>query len=81
MSLVSAQLPQRAGIQSMFFYADVTSERLRAVSDLFETRKISPQVGSVLPLEDARKAHEMLAGAPHKKGKIVLQLLGRSGEE
>ena len=80
-SLVSAQLPQRAGIQSMFFYADVTSERLRAVSDLFETRKISPQVGSVLPLEDARKAHEMLAGAPHKKGKIVLQLLGRSGEE
>jgi len=30
----------------------------------------------VLPLEDARKAHEMLAGAPHKKGKIVLQLLG-----
>ncbi len=75
-SLVSAQLPQRAGIQSMFFYADVTSERLRAVSDLFETRKISPQVGSVLPLEDARKAHEMLAGAPHKKGKIVLQLLG-----
>jgi len=75
-SLVSAQLPQRAGIQSMFFYAEVTSERLRAISDLFERRTISPQVGSVLPLEDARKAHEMLAGAPHKKGKIVLQLLG-----
>jgi len=26
----------------------------------------------VLPLEDARAAHEMLDGAPHKPGKIVL---------
>jgi NADPH:quinone reductase-like Zn-dependent oxidoreductase len=60
----------------VFFYAAVTSERLRAISDLFERRKISPQVGSVLPLEEARKAHEMLAGAPHKRGKIVLQILG-----
>jgi NADPH:quinone reductase-like Zn-dependent oxidoreductase len=75
-SLVATQPPQRAGIQSVFFYAAVTSERLRAISDLFERRKISPQVGSVLPLEEARKAHEMLAGAPHKRGKIVLQILG-----
>ena len=75
-SVVSAQPPQRAGIHSVFFYAEVTSERLRVVSDLFETRKISPQVGSVLPLEEARSAHEMLAGAPHKDGKIVLKLLG-----
>lgn len=75
-SLVSIRPPEKPGMKSMFFYAEVTSERLRAVSDLFERRKISPQVGSVLPLEDARKAHEMLAGAPHKKGKIVLQLHG-----
>jgi NADPH:quinone reductase-like Zn-dependent oxidoreductase len=75
-SLVSTQLPQRAGMQSVFFYAEVTSERLRAVSDLFERRKIIPRVGSVLPLEQARSAHEMLAGAPHQSGKIVLELLG-----
>jgi NADPH:quinone reductase-like Zn-dependent oxidoreductase len=75
-SLVAMQPPQRRGMQSVFFYADVTSERLRAISDLFERGKISPQVGSVLPLEEAREAHEMLAGAPHKKGKIVLQILG-----
>src|SRR5208282_4042272 len=74
-SLVAMQPPQRAGIQSVFFYAEVTSERLRAISDLFERGKISPQVGSVLPLEEARMAHEMIAGAPHKKGKIVLQIL------
>jgi NADPH:quinone reductase-like Zn-dependent oxidoreductase len=63
-------------MQSVFFYAEVTSERLRTLTDLFETRKISPRVGSVLPLAEARSAHEMLAGAPHKNGKIVLQLLG-----
>ncbi len=70
------QLPQRAGIESVFFYAEVTSERLRAITDLFEKGKISARVGSVLPLADARSAHEMLAGAPHKKGKIVLEIPG-----
>jgi NADPH:quinone reductase-like Zn-dependent oxidoreductase len=79
-SVVSAQpLPQRAGMQSVFFYAEVTSERLRTVTDLFERRKISARVGSVLPLAEAGSAHEMLAGAPHKNGKIVLQLLGSIG--
>lgn len=75
-SVVSAPIPQRAGIQSVFFYAEVTDERLRAVTGLFEKRKISARVGSVLPLAEARRAHEMLAGAPHQNGKIVLQLLG-----
>jgi NADPH:quinone reductase-like Zn-dependent oxidoreductase len=75
-SVASTQPPQRAGMQSVFFYAEVTSQRLRTVTDLFETRRISARVGSVLPLAEARGAHEMLAGAPHKNGKIVLQLLG-----
>jgi NADPH:quinone reductase-like Zn-dependent oxidoreductase len=75
-SVASTQLPQRAGMHSVFFYAEVTSQRLRTVTDLFETRRISARVGSVLPLAEARSAHEMLAGAPHKSGKIVLQLLG-----
>jgi hypothetical protein len=29
-------------------------------------------VGEVLPLANVRLAHEMLAGKPHKPGKIVL---------
>jgi NADPH:quinone reductase-like Zn-dependent oxidoreductase len=76
-SVVSTQpVPQRAGVQSVFFYAEVTSERLRTLTDLFEKNSISARVGSVLPLAEARSAHEMLGGAPHKNGKIVLQLLG-----
>jgi NADPH:quinone reductase-like Zn-dependent oxidoreductase len=62
-------------MQSVFFYAEVTSERLRTVTDLFESRKISPRVGTVLPLAEARTAHRMLAGAPHESGKIVLEIL------
>jgi NADPH:quinone reductase-like Zn-dependent oxidoreductase len=31
-----------------------------------------PRIGEVLPLSQARLAHEMLAGRPHKSGKIVL---------
>jgi NADPH:quinone reductase-like Zn-dependent oxidoreductase len=75
-SVASTEHPQRAGMQSVFFYAEVTSQRLHTVTELFETRRISARVGSVLPLAEARSAHEMLAGAPHKSGKIVLQLLG-----
>jgi NADPH:quinone reductase-like Zn-dependent oxidoreductase len=53
---------------------EVTTARLNALTHLFSRHKLATQVGSVLPLEQARVAHEMLAGAPHKRGKIVLQL-------
>ena len=37
----------------------------------------TPEEGeTALPLEKVRKAHEMLAGAPHKRGKIVLTMDG-----
>lgn len=75
-SVVSSDpLPRRADIQSTFFYAEVTSERLRTLNDLFGSGAISARVGSVLPMAEARHAHEMLAGAPHRSGKIVLQVL------
>ena len=74
-TLVSSQpLPQRAGIQSIFFYAEVTTSRLKILNTLFENGRISARVGSVLPLAEARQAQLMLAGAPHKPGKIVLQV-------
>jgi hypothetical protein len=31
-------------------------------------------VGTILPLQQARAAHEMLNGAPHQRGKIVLNV-------
>ena len=67
-------LPQRTGVRSVFFYAEVTTARLGVLTKLFEEGKLSARVGSVLPLKDARSAHYMLAGAPHKPGKIVLEV-------
>lgn len=62
------------GAKEVFFIADVTTARLNAIAELFEGGKLVPQVGTVLPLRDARVAHRMLAGAPHARGKIVLQV-------
>src|SRR6516164_1973713 len=74
-SAVSTQpLPQRKDTQAIFFYAEVTTVRLRTLTALFESGGISARVGSVLPLAEARRAHEMLGGAPHLPGKIVLRV-------
>jgi NADPH:quinone reductase-like Zn-dependent oxidoreductase len=66
--------PARSDIRSAFFYADVTTARLDTISTLLERGKVVPQVGSVLPLANVRSAHEMLEGAPHERGKIMLHV-------
>jgi len=74
-SAVSADpLPYRSDVRSVFFYVEVTTERLNAISQLLDSGRLIPQVGTILPLNDVRTAHEMLAGAPHKRGKIVVQV-------
>ena len=67
---------QRSDIRSVFFYVDVTTARLNTISEMLHAGTLSTQVGTVLPLEQARVAHEMLAGAPHARGKIVLRVAG-----
>jgi NADPH:quinone reductase-like Zn-dependent oxidoreductase len=62
------------GVRAAYFYVDVTTARLNKITELFDSRKLVSNVGTVLPLEDARTAHEMLGGAPHKRGKIVLSI-------
>jgi NADPH:quinone reductase-like Zn-dependent oxidoreductase len=64
----------RTDVRSVFFYVDVTTARLNAISQLLESGKLKTQVGTVLPLVDARIAHQILGGAPHKRGKIVLTI-------
>jgi NADPH:quinone reductase-like Zn-dependent oxidoreductase len=70
----TAFVPPRADVRSAFFYAEVTTARLNAISGLLDGGTVIPQVGSVLPLEQVRTAHEMLAGAPHRRGKIMLEV-------
>ena len=61
-------------VRSAFFLVEVTTERLDKITDLFNRGKLTARVGTVLPLDQVRTAHEMLAGAPHRPGKIVLEM-------
>jgi NADPH:quinone reductase-like Zn-dependent oxidoreductase len=74
-SIVSTDpLPERSDVRKVSFYVDVTTARLDNITALLDRGELVTQVGTVLPLEQARTAHEMLAGAPHKRGKIVLSV-------
>ena len=64
----------RYGVRAAYFYADVTTTRLNKITELFDSGKLATNVGTVLPLEQARTAHEMLGGEPHNRGKIVLRI-------
>lgn len=73
-SPVSEAAQKQHGIRAVFFYVEVTTARLNKITELFDNGKLVTDVGTVLPLAEARVAHEMLAGAPHKRGKIVLNV-------
>lgn len=78
-TVVSEPLPERHlsnGVRAVFFLVDVTTSQLDKIADLFNQSELTARVGTVLPLEQARMAHEMLAGAPHKRGRIVLEVGG-----
>jgi NADPH:quinone reductase-like Zn-dependent oxidoreductase len=66
-------LPRR-GFQQKECRGKVTSERLDRLTDLFDHGELKTRVAISLPLDQVRMAHEMLAGAPHPGGKIVLHI-------
>jgi NADPH:quinone reductase-like Zn-dependent oxidoreductase len=59
-------------VRGEFLLVTVTSECLARIAELLDSGHLATNVGEVLPLTEARLAHEMLAGKPHKRGKIVL---------
>lgn len=63
----------RRGVSATFFIVEVTRERLTSITERIDAGMFSVEVGEVLPLAEARHAHEMLEGAPHRRGKIVLR--------
>lgn len=75
-SVVSKPAPEEhaANVRAVFFLVEVTTARLERITALFDQGKLRARVGNVLPLERAGTAHEMLAGAPHQRGKIVLEM-------
>lgn len=67
---------RRHGVRAVFFLVEVTTAALDHVAGLVDAGKLHAHVGEVLPLAAAAEAHRMLAGAPHKPGKIVLAVAG-----
>lgn len=61
-------------VRTVFFLVEVTTARLETLTRLFDRGELKARVGTVLPLDQARTAHEMLGGTPHKNGKIVLSI-------
>ena len=78
-SVPDAQLARQCGIEAKFILVDVNTADLEAVADLLDAQQLVVRVGQVLPLGDARQAHEMLEGLrPRPAGKVVLNALGDS---
>ena len=75
MFLVLSDPPARLerGITGESFAARGGRERLEDLSRLVDADKLHPQVGAVLPLDQAREALARVAGR-HTRGKIVLQI-------
>jgi len=69
----SADEVVRHGVRSAFFSAHPSSSQLSKIGQLVDAGKLKPAVETVLPLSDARRAHE-LNETGHARGKIVLKV-------
>ena len=72
-SAPDGELAQRYEIEAKFILVDVNTADLEVVADLLDAQRLIVRIGQVLPLAEARKAHEMLEGLrPLPPGKLVL---------
>ena len=70
----SEEKAQQHGVRARFFLVEVTTERLNKIGELIDAGELDTEVGEVLWLDEARQAQEMLEGAPHRRGKIVIKV-------
>ena len=75
--LPDTQKAGRPDVQAAFFYVAVTTARLTEIAARLQSGTLTTTVGEILLLAEARTAHEMLAGRPHQRGKIVLRVPGK----
>jgi NADPH:quinone reductase-like Zn-dependent oxidoreductase len=47
---------------------------LTMIGEMIDAGALQSEVGEVLWLDEARRGHEMLEGAPHRRGKIVIKV-------
>src|SRR3989442_2472833 len=69
----SAEEAKNHGVHSAYLSAQGGSSLLAELATLVDSGKIKPTVETVLPLSEARRAHE-LNETGHARGKIVLEV-------
>jgi NADPH:quinone reductase-like Zn-dependent oxidoreductase len=70
----------RQGVTAKLILVDVRTEALTRIATLLDAQQLTTHIGTVLPLADARVAHEMLEGTrPRRGGKIVLAVRSEAG--
>ena len=62
------------GAKGQIIGVQPSGDSLRALTELIEAGKLTTLVQQVLPLSEARQAHEMLDKGLHKPGKLMLQV-------
>jgi NADPH:quinone reductase-like Zn-dependent oxidoreductase len=70
----SQEEAQQHGVSALFFLVQVTTERLKQIAEVIDAGELKTEVGDVLWLDEARQGHQMLEGAPHRRGKIVIKV-------
>ena len=68
----SEELAAKHGVRAVFYGAHPSSSDLAEIAKLIDSDKVKPVVETVLPLAEARRAHE-LSQSGHARGKIVLK--------
>jgi NADPH:quinone reductase-like Zn-dependent oxidoreductase len=65
----------RSSSSALFFLVNVTTAHLTQIAAMIDAGDLAVNVGTILPLADARVAHEMLEGLRSRpRGKIVLSV-------
>jgi NADPH:quinone reductase-like Zn-dependent oxidoreductase len=76
-SIISESSGQEAsahGVRQAFVFAQPDVRQLTDIAKLVDSGKLKPIVETVLPLSQARRAHELIQTG-HTRGKIVLSVL------
>ena len=66
-------MPQKYGVRAKTLMTQADGRELAQIAAIIDEQKIKPIVTTVLPLADAKKAHEM-SESRHTRGKIVLRV-------
>ncbi len=68
----SEELAAKYGVRALFYGAHASASHLAEIASLIDSGKVKTVVDTVLPLAEARRAHELSQGG-HVRGKIVLK--------